>query len=88
MTSKNTAQHIATIPKNQREEIRIGLSEFMGFNLIDIRVWAHDGAKHVPSKKGLSVRLERISELMEALKEAEAVAVKNGLLSEVQEAAQ
>jgi len=88
MTSEDTSQHIATIPKNAREEIRIGLSEFMGHDLLDIRVYADDGAKHVPSKKGLSVRVERLRDLQAALSEAEAVAVKNGLLPEIQEAAQ
>ncbi|WP_282609391.1 transcriptional coactivator p15/PC4 family protein [Pelagibius sp. Alg239-R121] len=88
MSSEDTGQDIAVIPKNSREQIRISLSEFMDFRLVNIRVFTDDGAQWIPTKKGLSIRVERLRDLQEALRKAEYASVRAGLLSEIQEATQ
>lgn len=72
---------IAVIQKNAREEIRITLAEFMGYKLIGTRVWARkDDGGDVPTKSGLSVRAEKLDELIAGLQAARAAAVAEGWL--------
>ena len=74
---------IATFPKSTAEEVRVSLSKFKGFDLVDARVWADpddgDGDRR-PTRKGLCLRVERLPELLEALHQAEEEARKAGLL--------
>ena len=74
---------IATFPKSSVEEVRVSLSKFKGFDLVDARVWAEpddgDGDRR-PTRKGLCLRVERLPELIEALHLAEEAARKAGLL--------
>jgi hypothetical protein len=72
--------HIATIQKNAREELRISLSEWKGYNLVSQRVWyrAEDGEMR-PSKAGVVIRIERLSELIDGLLAAQAAAQARGL---------
>jgi hypothetical protein len=67
---------IAVLPKNLREEIHITLGAYKGVDRLDIRVFADvDGLGiHIPTKKGVSVRLEQLSELIKALQKAEGAA--------------
>lgn len=71
---------VATIGKNQREEVRIVLDTFKGHQLVDIRVFAAFSAASVPmpTKKGLSLNVASIPELIEALKQARDEAVALG----------
>lgn len=61
-------QLIATVQKNAREELRISLSEFKGYNLVSQRVWyrAEDGEWR-PSKAGVVIRVERLQDLIDGL---------------------
>lgn len=72
---------IATIQKNAREELRISLSEFRGYNLVSQRVWfrAEEGDWR-PSKAGVVVRVERLPDLVAALTSALAEAERQGLV--------
>ena len=72
--------HIAIIPKNAREELRISLTEFKGYNLVSQRVWyrADDGEMR-PSKAGVVIRIERLPDLIEGLQAAQAAAKARGL---------
>lgn len=77
-------QTIATIEKNQIEEVRVGLSEYQGHDLIGIRIWAsYDSAdsEKRPTKKGVNLRIGRLPELIAALQEAEREAIEAGLLN-------
>lgn len=67
-------RHIATIPKNSREELRVSLTEFKGYNLASLRVWfqADDGSMR-PGKAGLVIRIERLPDLIAALEKAQEV---------------
>ena len=71
---------ITTIPKNAREELRISLSEFKGYNLVSQRVWyrADDGDMR-PSKAGVVIRIERLPDLIEGLQAAQTAAQAWGL---------
>ena len=76
---------IHTIPKSQREEIRVGLSEFTKdgttFNMAFARVYFDDGAEYRPGRNGINVRVELLPELIAALQQAEAEAQAAGLLT-------
>ncbi len=69
---------IATFKKNARDEVRVSITEYMGHDLIDLRVWTtpDNGGDPVATKKGLSIRVTMLPELIEALKQAEATARK------------
>ena len=73
---------IASIPKNSREKLQIGLTEYGGHQLLNLRVWysADDGSLR-PGKAGLALRIEKIRELIDALKATEMEANRLGLLS-------
>lgn len=62
---------IATIKKNAREELRVSVDHYQGYELLNLRIWfeADDGSMR-PSKKGLALRLELLPELREALEAA------------------
>ncbi len=75
---------IRTIRKSQREEIRVGLSEFAKdgtpFNMVFARVYFDDGAEYRPGRNGINVRVELLPELIEGLQKAAAEARAAGLL--------
>lgn len=62
---------IGTIPKNTLEQIRVGIEEYKGYQLLDIRVYfsADDGEPH-PTKKGISINLELFDEFYDLVKKA------------------
>ncbi len=64
----NASQTIVDIQKNARESIRVSISEFKGYQLVDMRVFVEaDDDEAKPTKKGLCVRVELIPQLIEAL---------------------
>ncbi len=68
--------------KNKFQEIRIGISEFQGNNLIDIRVWALNNAtqEKVPTPKGVSINVKLFHELKEAVSALEKELKDNSLI--------
>jgi hypothetical protein len=81
----DTGTLIATVPKNQREEVRVALDTFKGVDLRDVRVYANfdndnDDGERRPTKKGVSVKVDKIRALIDALELAEAEAQRRGLL--------
>ena len=80
--SRDPAQ-LAVIRKNALEEIRVGLSEFNGHDLLNIRIWAeprNGGAERIPTKAGICCNVRLLPDLIAALRQAEAAARKAGLL--------
>ena len=74
---------ITTIEKNAREEIQVSLSNFKGHDLLGIRVFAEtDNGDKVPTKKGITCNVKLIPGLLSALKEAEQIAIAEGLIHE------
>lgn len=64
---------VAKIEKNANEQVRIRLTSYRGFNLVDLRMFylADDGFR--PSGKGFALRRDRIGDLRQALEEAERI---------------
>ena len=74
---------LAIIRKNALEEIRVGLSEFNGHDLLNIRIWTdprNGGSERIPTKAGIACRVALLPEIIEALQQAEAQARARGLL--------
>lgn len=75
---------VATIEKNRSEEVRVELSEFNGHDLVSARVWLKgaNGTDPTPTRKGITLRIELLPALREALNQAEQEARAAGLLSD------
>ncbi|MEM6890759.1 MAG: transcriptional coactivator p15/PC4 family protein [Pseudomonadota bacterium] len=56
------------IPKNSREVLRIQREEYLGHDMLNLRVWYDDGSGELrPSKKGVAVKAALIPDLIKAL---------------------
>jgi hypothetical protein len=74
-------QLIASIEKNAREEFRVSLSEFNGYDLANVRVFYRAGDGDLrPGKAGLAIRLEKLPAVIEALQSTVAEAHRLGLI--------
>lgn len=75
---------VATFAKNKFEEIKIGVKEYKGFDLIDLRVWvdSKEAGGKVPTAKGLSLNVELFPTFKKAILELEKVLKTNNLLVE------
>lgn len=72
---------IAAIPKNKREFVRIELDTFRGHNLFSLRVWAKtEDAEAVPTRKGVTIAVALLPDIIAALQAAEAEARKTDML--------
>jgi adenylosuccinate lyase len=81
--SQHDQAQLAVIRKNALEEIRVGLCEFNGHDLVNIRIWAeprNGDAERIPTKAGIACRVALLPEIIEALQRAEAEARARGLL--------
>lgn len=67
---------VAELKKNSREVLKVSLSEYLGFPLADVRTYAPVPGSGVlaPTKKGISVRVDMLPDLIAALQQAEAKA--------------
>jgi hypothetical protein len=72
---------LSTIPKNKREEIRVGLDQFNGHDLFAARVWflTEDGNR-LPGKSGIAFKASLLPEFARAVEMALAEAKKRGLV--------
>lgn len=63
---------VATIPKNVKEEVRIALSQWRGYNLAHLRVFtdATGRPERVPTKAGFGIQVARLPDLIAALQSA------------------
>ena len=73
---------IISFKKNKFQEIRVGIREFKGNDLIDIRTWTltQGTEEMVPTAKGVSVNVTLLPDLKKALDEVERVLKSNGML--------
>lgn len=73
---------ITTFKKNKFQEIRVGIREFKGNDLIDIRTWTMTQGtdEMVPTAKGVSINVNLLAELKKALTEVEAILKENKLI--------
>ncbi len=61
---------VARIEKNAREHVRVSLTTFNNFELVDVRVFAQGDDGDVATRKGISIRVTQLPELISALKDA------------------
>ena len=73
---------VKAFEKNKFQEIRVGITEYQGNDLIDIRVWTlPQGAQEkVPTAKGVSINVKLYPELKEAVLLLEKELKDNNLL--------
>lgn len=75
---------VAEVQKSSRERVRIALDRFKGHDLIDVRVtveMTQATGIYMPTGKGVSLKVEKLPELIAALQAAQARAVEEGLLT-------
>ena len=68
--------------KNKFQEIRVGIREFKGNDLIDIRTWTLTQGTDdmVPTAKGVSMNIHLLPELKKSLEEVEKILKENKML--------
>ena len=73
---------IATFKKNKFQEIRVGVREFKGNDLVDIRTWTMTQGSDdmVPTAKGVSINVSIFKDLKNALTQVEEVLVENRMI--------
>lgn len=63
---------VARISKNPTEEVRISLTSYRGYDLVDIRVYYQDEqGEWRPTKRGVSLSVDSFAELREAISKVE-----------------
>jgi len=73
---------VATFQKNKFQEVRIGIREFKGNDLVDIRTWTmtQGSEEMVPTAKGVSINIILLPELRKALDVVEKELKANGMV--------
>jgi len=73
---------IATFKKNKFQEIRVGVREFKGNDLVDIRTWTmtQGSEEMVPTAKGVSINVQLFGELKKSLAQVEEVLTENRMI--------
>jgi len=62
---------ISTFNKNSREKVRVMFTNYQNRDLLDIRACVETDEGLAPTKKGLTISIELIPKLREALEKAE-----------------
>lgn len=63
---------VARITKNPTEEVRISLTSYHGYDLVDIRVYYQDDhGEWRPTKRGVSLSIDAFAELRDAIVKTE-----------------
>lgn len=70
---------VATFQKNKFQEVRIGIREFKGNDLVDIRTWTMTQGSNemVPTAKGVTINVHLLPELRKALEDVEKILKEN-----------
>ena len=73
---------VKTFKKNKFQEIRVGIREFKGNDLIDIRTWTMTQGtdEMVPTAKGVSLNISLLPQLKESIAEVERVLKENRMI--------
>jgi hypothetical protein len=73
---------ISVFQKNKFQEVRVGIREFKGNDLIDIRTWTMTQGSEdmVPTAKGVAINIHLLPELKKALDAAEKILKDSGML--------
>jgi hypothetical protein len=73
---------ISVFQKNKFQEVRVGIREFKGNDLIDIRTWTMTQGSEdmVPTAKGVAINIHLLPELKKALDAAEKILKESGMI--------
>ena len=83
MSRETSEAPLAIISKNGREQVQVRLGEYRGSHFVDVRIFAPYGDnpdEPLPTKKGLALNVSKIDELIDALAQTRAEALRLGLL--------
>jgi len=64
---------VSVFKKNKFQEVRVGIREYKGNDLIDIRTWTmtQGSEQMVPTAKGVSINITLLEDLKKALTDVE-----------------
>ena len=73
---------VKSFQKNNFQEVRVGISEFKGNDLINVRIWTklRDSEDVVPTSKGISINVKLFPELKDAILALEKELKDNNLI--------
>lgn len=73
---------IAVFQKNKFQEVRVGIREYKGNDLVDIRTWTmtQGSDEMVPTAKGVSININLLPELKKSLEQVEQELKNNRML--------
>jgi len=82
MSMKQEARTVATIQNHALDDIRVRRSTYKGGEFVDLRqfIEPNDGTERIPTRKGITVRINLLPELLEALHQVETEAREAGHL--------
>ena len=73
---------IAVFKKNKFQEIRVGIREFKGNDLVDVRIWTltQGSQEMVATAKGVAINVNLLPQLMKSLQEVEKILKENKMI--------
>jgi len=73
---------VCVFQKNKFQEVRVGIREYKGNDLIDIRTWTmtQGSEEMVPTAKGVSINVHLLADLKKAVDVVEQELKKNNML--------
>lgn len=73
---------VTTFQKNKFQEVRIGIREFKGNDLVDIRTWTMTQGSNemVPTAKGVTINVNLLPQLKKALDDVEKILKENMMI--------
>ena len=74
---------ISVFPKNKFQEVRVGIREFKGNDLVDVRIWTQTqgSPEMVATAKGVAINIMLLPQLLKSLHEAERILRENQMLT-------
>jgi hypothetical protein len=76
-----SADIISRFGKNRSEDVVIALDKWQGRDLVDLRVHCHADSNVIrPTRKGLSLQLHYLDDLIDGLQQARDEAERRGLI--------
>lgn len=72
-------QTVSVFPKNKFQEVRVGIREFKGNDLVDVRIWTISQGidQMVPTAKGVTINIHLLPQLIKALHDTEKIIEAN-----------
>ena len=73
---------VATFQKNKFQEVRVGIREFKGNDLVDIRTWTMTQGSNemVPTAKGVTINVHLLPQMKKALEDVEKILKENMMI--------